>query len=54
MAAGMIARKGHKTVMFKGDKRVLEDLKLLAEANYGEDNKGNPTELPQKLTYLWA
>jgi len=54
MAAGRIARKGDKTVMFKGDKRVLEDLKLLAKANYGEDNKGNPTELPPKLAYLWA
>ncbi len=39
MAAGLIARKGYKKVLFKGDKRVLQDLKLLAEHNYGEDAK---------------
>lgn len=53
MAAGMIARKGYKTVIFKGDTRVLKDLKLLAEHNYGEDVKGHQTLLPPELSHLW-
>ena len=39
-------------VKFKGDKRVLNDIKLLAESGYGEDNFGNNTPLPKELTYL--
>jgi phosphotransferase system HPr-like phosphotransfer protein len=54
MAAGLIARKGYKTVSFKGDKRVLQDLKLLSEYNYGEDQDGNPTTLPSDFSHLWA
>jgi phosphotransferase system HPr (HPr) family protein len=54
MAAGLIARKGYKQVVFEGDKRVIHDLKLLAEHNYGEDVKGNKTTLPPELTFLWA
>jgi phosphotransferase system HPr-like phosphotransfer protein len=53
MAAGLIARRGYKTVLFEGDKRVLEDLRLLSQSNYGEDEKGNPTSLPQELNHLW-
>jgi len=53
MAAGLIARKGYKTVLFKGDKRALQDLKLLSEYNYGQDEKGNQTALPAELSYLW-
>ncbi|MBN1104896.1 MAG: HPr family phosphocarrier protein, partial [Deltaproteobacteria bacterium] len=53
MAAGLVARKGYKTVLFEGDRRVLADLKLLASCNYGEDKKGNPTGLPQELSHLW-
>lgn len=53
MAAGLIARKGYKTVLFRGDKRVLDDLKLLSEYNYGEDERGNRTTLPPELSYLW-
>jgi hypothetical protein len=53
MAAGLIARKGYRTVLFEGDRRVLEDLRLLAQCNYGEDKKGNPTSLPQELSHLW-
>jgi hypothetical protein len=52
MAAGLISRKGYKTVLFEGDRRVLEDLRLLSEANYGEDENGNPTSLPQELSHL--
>ncbi|MCG8697192.1 MAG: hypothetical protein MI922_04000, partial [Bacteroidales bacterium] len=39
-------------VRFVGDRRVLEDLKLLAESGYGEDRFGNNIPLPAKLTYL--
>lgn len=38
--------------VFTGDKRVLEDIKLLAENGYGEDNSGNNISLPGRLTYL--
>jgi hypothetical protein len=39
-------------VCFIGDKRVLDDIKLLAESGYGEDNFGNNIPLPKDLTYL--
>ena len=39
-------------VVFTGDKRVLEDIKLLAENGYGEDSLGNNIALPERLTYL--
>ena len=54
LAAGLIARKGYKRVVFRGDKRVLQDLELLSTYNYGEDEKGNPTALPPQLSYLWT
>ncbi len=38
--------------VFTGDKRVLEDIELLAENGYGEDNFGNNISLPERLTYL--
>jgi hypothetical protein len=37
---------------FYGDRRVLEDIKLLAEGGYGEDDFGNNLPLPPKLSYL--
>ena len=40
------------TVAFTGDQRVLQDIKLLAETGYGEDDFGNNLPLPQKLSYL--
>jgi hypothetical protein len=39
-------------VRLVGDRRVLEDIKLLAENGYGEDNFGNNIQLPPELTYL--
>ena len=54
MGAGLIARHGYKTVVFKGDRRILDDLKILAECNYGEDEAGNRTELPPELNYLFT
>jgi hypothetical protein len=39
-------------VTFTGDQRVLQDIKLLAEHGYGEDDFGNNLPLPKKLSYL--
>jgi hypothetical protein len=39
-------------VTFEGDKRVLQDIKLLADSGYGEDDYGNNLPLPRKLSYL--
>ncbi len=39
-------------VRFVGDKRVLEDIRILAESGYGEDRFGNNIPLPPKLSYL--
>tara|TARA_B100000959_G_scaffold21478_1_gene20614 strand:+ start:10913 stop:12229 length:1317 start_codon:yes stop_codon:yes gene_type:complete len=46
-AGGLLADRKAKTVVFEGDRRVLEDLKILADHNYCEDQ-----EIPQKLNYL--
>jgi phosphotransferase system HPr-like phosphotransfer protein len=54
LAGGLIARKGYETVLFEGDKRVLKDLKLLSECNYGEDETGSPTKPPPELSHLWV
>ena len=54
MAAGLIARKGYKTVLFEGDKRTLQDLSLLSQCNFGEDENGNPATLPKDLTHIWT
>ena len=37
---------------FRGDRRVLEDIRLLAESRYGEDDFGNNLPLPTRLSYL--
>jgi len=37
---------------FAGDSRVLDDIRHLAEAGYGEDHFGNNIPLPPQLTYL--
>jgi hypothetical protein len=39
---------------FRGDKRVLADIRLLAEHGYGEDTHGNNIALPRALSYLRA
>ncbi len=46
-AGGAVADKGYQTVVFEGDKRVLDDLKILAEHNYCEDKN-----IPGELSYL--
>ncbi len=52
LALGKIDIKTELTVTFIGDKRVLADIKLLADSGYGEDNLGNNIPLPEKLVYL--
>ena len=48
-AGGTIADKGMQTVVFEGDQRVLDDIKILAENNYCEEKN-----LPEELSYLRA
>jgi hypothetical protein len=40
------------TATFRGDRRVLADLQLLASSGYGEDAYGNNIALPTELKYL--
>lgn len=44
---GMIADKGDQTVVFEGDRRALDDIRILAAHNYCEDS-----DLPAQLDYL--
>jgi hypothetical protein len=39
-------------VRLTGDKRVLADIRILAEHGYGEDDSGNNVPLPAELGYL--
>jgi phosphotransferase system HPr (HPr) family protein len=43
-AGGVVADKGYKTVVFEGDQRALDDIKILAAHNYCEED-GIPSEL---------
>jgi phosphotransferase system HPr-like phosphotransfer protein len=52
LAQGKIDIQLDMTATFIGDRRVLEDIKLLAETNYGEDDFGNNLPLPNQLAYL--
>ncbi|MCX5636234.1 MAG: hypothetical protein NTX52_00880 [Planctomycetota bacterium] len=52
LALGQIDVDTDLMVTFVGDKRVLADIKLLAESGYGEDKLGNNVLLPEKLAYL--
>ncbi len=52
LAMGKIDIISNETVTFKGDKRVLEDIRILAENGYGEDKFGNNIVLPKELSYL--
>ncbi|MFP4375013.1 MAG: HPr family phosphocarrier protein [Spirochaetaceae bacterium] len=40
------------TVTFIGDSRAVNDLRILAEHGYGEDDMGNNIMLPEELSYL--
>ncbi len=46
-AGGALADKGYTSVVFEGDKRVLDDIRVLAENNYCEDQP-----IPKELQYL--
>lgn len=52
MVTGKIDTATEIKAVFIGDKRVLDDIKLLADSGYGEDNFGNNITLPERLTYL--
>ena len=52
LALGKIDINIQLTVKFVGDKRVLDDIKLLVNSGYGEDNHGNNIALPEKIAYL--
>lgn len=52
LALGKIDLESRMQVRFIGDKRVLRDIKLLAENGYGEDRFGNNIPLPSELSYL--
>ncbi len=39
-------------VRLTGDRRVLADIRILAEHGYGEDDSGNNVPLPPELGYL--
>jgi ribosomal 50S subunit-recycling heat shock protein len=52
MVTGKIDTATEIRAVFIGDKRVLDDIKLLAENGYGEDSFGNNIPLPERLTYL--
>jgi hypothetical protein len=52
LAAGKIDIWLNQRVEFIGDRRVLDDIKLLADHGYGEDSFGNNIVLPKELAYL--
>lgn len=52
MAIGKIDAQIDTQVTFEGDKRVLQDIKILADNGYGEDIYGNNIVLPTELSYL--
>lgn len=52
LAMGKIDAESNLEAKFIGDKRVLCDIRLLANSGYGEDNFGNNIPLPERLSYL--
>ncbi len=52
LAMGKIDIETELNAVFVGDKRVLADIRLLAESGYGEDKFGNNIPLPEGLKYL--
>lgn len=46
-AGGLIADKGLKMVIFEGDKKVLDDIKILSNYNYCEE-----CDIPRELNYV--
>lgn len=52
LRTGRIDVETDLTATFRGDKRVLHDIQLLAEHGYGEDERGRNLPLPPGLEYL--
>ena len=52
MTLGKIDVTTELSASFTGDRRVLDDIRLLAENGYGEDNFSNNLPLPERLAYL--
>lgn len=52
LASGVIDIQMEILVEYIGDTRVLNDLKILSDAHYGEDLYGNNIALPKELSYL--
>lgn len=52
LTQGKIDIEADMNAIFVGDRRVLNDLQLLASINYGEDDFGNNLPLPEPLMYL--
>lgn len=51
-AGGKIQKENIAKVVFEGDVRALNDIKILASVNYGEDSMGKGIPLPDSLKYL--
>ena len=51
-AGGKIQKENYTEVIFEGDIRALNDIKILASVNYGEDTMGKGVPLPKELSYL--
>jgi hypothetical protein len=51
-AGGKIQKENLTEVVFEGDVRALNDIKILASVNYGEDTMGKGVPLPKELSYL--
>ncbi len=51
-AGGKVQKEDIKEVVFEGDVRALNDIKILAGVNYGEDTMGKGVPLPKELKYL--
>lgn len=51
-AGGKIQKESISEVIFEGDLRALNDIKILAGVNYGEDTMGKGVPLPKELKYL--
>jgi len=51
-AGGKIEEERIGEVVFKGDSRALNDIKILASVNYAENRMGKEKALPKELSYL--
>ncbi|MCH8156701.1 MAG: HPr family phosphocarrier protein [Nitrospinae bacterium] len=44
---GLVADKGYQTIVYEGDKRIVDDIRILVKHNYCEES-----EIPARLSYL--